>query len=110
MTIKLSDLPAPTYKERGDQHEKLLNNLEDSSPDFTREMVQKLAAQQAQLQEMMEKQNEEIARLRQDNDHLQVELDGAKDRKVNALQFHQAPSMTEDQRWRAMHSEGGLLG
>jgi predicted nuclease with TOPRIM domain len=73
-------------------------------------VVQQLAAQQAQLQEMMAQQNAEMSRLRQHNDQLQAELNGAKDRKANALQHHQAPAMTEDQRWRAMHSEGGLLG
>ena len=93
MTIKLSDLPAPPL-----------------DPQDLSVVVQQLAAQQAQLQEMMAKQNDEIASLRQHNDQLKAELDGAKDRKVNALQFHQAPSMTEEQRWRAMHSQGGLLG
>ena len=93
MTIKLSDLPAPPL-----------------DPQDLSVVVQQLAAQQAQLQEMMAKQNDEIASLRQHNDQLKAELDGAKDRKANALQHHQAPSMTEDQRWRAMHSQGGLLG
>ena len=105
------------YKKRGDHHQKMLSAVEDASPDFREKeeknlqvIVQQLAAQQAQLQEMMAQQNDEMARLRQHNDQLQAELNGAKDRKANALQHHQAPAMTEDQRWSAMHSEGGLLG
>lgn len=73
-------------------------------------VVQKLAAQQAQLQEMMAQQNDEMARLRQHNDQLQAELNTKQSRKADGLQHHRAPAMTEDQRWRVMHSEGGLLG
>lgn len=73
-------------------------------------VVQQLAAQQAQLQEMMAQQNDEMGKLRQHNEQLQAELNGAKDRQANGLQHHKAPAMTEDQRWRQMHSEGGLLG
>ena len=73
-------------------------------------VVQQLAAQQAQLQEMMAQQNDEMAKLRQHNDQLQAELNGAKDRKDNGLQHHKAPALSEEQRWRLMHSEGGLLG
>lgn len=73
-------------------------------------VVQQLAAQQAQLQEMMAQQNDEMAKLRKHNDQLQAELNGAKNRKDDGLVHHQAPAMTEDQRWRAMHSEAGLVG
>jgi len=84
--------------------------MPDDSPDDLAAVVQQLAAQQAQLQEMMAQQNDEMARLRQHNDQLQAELNGAKDRQADGLQHHKAPAMTEDQRWQKMHSDGGLLG
>jgi cell division protein FtsB len=83
---------------------------DEVAPQDLTAVIQQLAAQQAQLQAMMAKQNEEMSQLRQHNDQLQAELNGAKDRKANGLQHHSAPAMTEDQRWRAMNSEGGLLG
>lgn len=73
-------------------------------------VVQQLAAQQAQLQEMMAQQNDEMAKLRQHNDQLQAELNTKQSRKADGLQHHKAPAMSDEQRWRAMHSDGGLLG
>ena len=98
----LDEPPASTMELAGER-------LTDAA-ESEKTMLERLAEKQAQLEAALADQSEQMGKLQQHNDQLQAQLNEQQKRRDEGLQKFSSDHLTENDRWKHMFSDGGLLG